>query len=447
MRKIQLLAIILLTGGAALGQSLSISGQSNRTYDGGTYTNLSITSSTGITVKNAVFSVGAGSVINIDGSSNVLVENCEANGQDNACTGVNIDGASHHITVKGCHIHNIADDGFQLRGTNLNNITIQGNRIHKLIGKGTEGVISGPCYNGHSDGIETANTDRVSIIGNILYDIQSTSAIIIGGGETNMKLINNIMYTPDVLITCYQHEVSNVEIYHNTIWVGGYCGLTIGQNVANMSVYNNIISKIDFQHLGGTYDVSQMHIDYNLLSMTGSGYTLGTHDKMFPAQSFAKIPNAYSSTHYTDVTAADFGLLATCPGINTGKTGLGITTDILGNPRDAQPDMGAIEYQGTDLNDPAIGKAWFAEKPYPNPMHTRITFPLDGNLVAGNMSLTIYDQQGAAVYTRTVKNVKAAPLHWDGTGLNGEPVVSGVYFYRYTVGTRTLSGSIIKTTK
>lgn len=430
----------------APGAALNIDGQSNKTYDGGSYSNLSIKNSTGITVKNAKFA-GTGAVINIDGSSDVVVDNCEADGLGEACVGVNIRGASHHLTIKNCHIHNIADDGFQLRGTNLNNITIQGNRIHKLLGKGTDGVVSGPCYNGHSDGIETANTDRVSIIGNILYDIKSTSAIIVGD-DTNMKIHNNICYTPETAITVYHHKQTNTEIYHNTFWGSHFAGLAIGKNVLGLKAYNNIIHKIDFSHLGGTYDNTKMSIDYNVVSMVGVGYTYGAHDKMYPAMSFTNMVNAYSTTKPTEVTIEDFGLLAGSPAINNGKTGLGITTDILGNPRDAQPDMGAIEYQNTGMRNAECGmknpEALFSALPFPNPMTTSITFPLDGQIKKANKVLRIYGRSGKTVYTRS-SNQALEYFTWDGRCMMGNKVKPGQYFFTFGINGKTDKGSIIIT--
>jgi hypothetical protein len=52
-----------------------------------------------------------------------------------------------------------------------------------------------------------------------------------------------------------------------------------------------------------------------------------------------------------NVTADDFTLLEGSPAINKGKTGAEIpTTDFFGNPRVGAPDLGAIEFQGTDID-------------------------------------------------------------------------------------------------
>ena len=51
-----------------------------------------------------------------------------------------------------------------------------------------------------------------------------------------------------------------------------------------------------------------------------------------------------SSPLFTDYSEQDFTLQSTSPAINAGKPGIGVDYDILGNPRDGNPDIGAYEF-------------------------------------------------------------------------------------------------------
>jgi thiol-disulfide isomerase/thioredoxin len=77
---------------------------------------------------------------------------------------------------------------------------------------------------------------------------------------------------------------------------------------------------------------------------------------------------------------------------------------------------------------------------YPNPFNagTRIEF----QTVGGNVNLEIFDITGALVTSLVNRNFEPGShaVVWDGTDLNGDPVSSGVYFYRM----RDSSGSDMK---
>jgi hypothetical protein len=47
---------------------------------------------------------------------------------------------------------------------------------------------------------------------------------------------------------------------------------------------------------------------------------------------------------YTDYSEQDFTLQSNSPAINAGKSGIGVDYDLLGNPRDGNPDIGAYEF-------------------------------------------------------------------------------------------------------
>jgi hypothetical protein len=77
---------------------------------------------------------------------------------------------------------------------------------------------------------------------------------------------------------------------------------------------------------------------------------------------------------------------------------------------------------------------------HPNPFNptTTIGFTLEES---GHVSLRIYDISGGLI--RTVVDEPMGPgthsKEWDGRNSNGEPVSSGIYFYRLTAGKQTLT--------
>ncbi|MBN2582156.1 MAG: Ig-like domain-containing protein, partial [Planctomycetes bacterium] len=58
--------------------------------------------------------------------------------------------------------------------------------------------------------------------------------------------------------------------------------------------------------------------------------------------------NASPTTYFQDFTNHDFRLKASGPAVNAGDPTYASTTDILGRTRDAQPDIGAYEYNAAD---------------------------------------------------------------------------------------------------
>ncbi|NIW68183.1 T9SS type A sorting domain-containing protein [candidate division KSB1 bacterium] len=80
-------------------------------------------------------------------------------------------------------------------------------------------------------------------------------------------------------------------------------------------------------------------------------------------------------------------------------------------------------------------QSFVLEQNYPNPFNpsTEIRFELP---VERHVNLIIYNVLGRKIKT-LVDEVKEAGSHsvtWDGTDENGQPVPSGVYFYRFDAG-------------
>ncbi|RMH74775.1 MAG: T9SS C-terminal target domain-containing protein, partial [Calditrichaeota bacterium] len=87
-----------------------------------------------------------------------------------------------------------------------------------------------------------------------------------------------------------------------------------------------------------------------------------------------------------------------------------------------------------------LPRAFVLKQNYPNPFNpvTTIEFSLPH---ASRITLYVYDVAGRMVKTLVNGNLPAGnhTVKWDGTGEAGQPVGSGVYLYRLTVGQASLS--------
>ena len=261
-------SVCQLSACSAGATDLIIDGQSNRVFDGGSYDRLIIRDSDSITVRNARFAASyIGSVVSIQNSSDVLFERSDIDGAGEACTGISISNGQN-ITIADNDVHDIADDGFEIYdGTGL---VIRGNTVYRLLGKGTDGSISGPCYNGHSDGLEIGRVSNSTFTGNLIFDVRSTAAVIISNDASgpseycrNLVFANNIFVTPESGFTMYAFQVEGLTIHNNVIWKGYYGGLAIGDGVTDMDVTNNVLHSINYSHVNPPYVPAEHRFRHN----------------------------------------------------------------------------------------------------------------------------------------------------------------------------------------
>jgi hypothetical protein len=101
---------------------------------------------------------------------------------------------------------------------------------------------------------------------------------------------------------------------------------------------------------------------------------------------------------------------------------------------------------GDDVSGLGIvnGKRFFLYQNYPNPFNptTNITFSVPGKVHA---TLTIYNIEGRLVKTLVNAEFDAGvkTVMWNGTDSRGNPVSSGVYFYRLNAGTNVVTKKMI----
>ena len=134
-----------------------------------------------------------------------------------ACMGVDVE--AEYVVFDHCEIHNIADDGL---GIYASHVKVLHSKIHNLQGCGTDSGCIGPCYNGHSDGLEISSATDIELVGNMVYDVRSTAAIFMedwgSGGVSDLLVYNNVFYTPTTGITVYLQDLNGAEFHNNIIW-------------------------------------------------------------------------------------------------------------------------------------------------------------------------------------------------------------------------------------
>jgi hypothetical protein len=271
-----------------------------------------------------------------------------------ACSVMNVHG--DNVVIQGNLIHDAADDGVAIGDST--GVQFIGNHVFSLHGCGTDGGC-GPCYNGHSDGLEIYNLKDSQFLGNFAYDIASTSTFFfgnwadeLGNGPSeyceNILIANNILYNPDTGFVIYVEDVVGVQLFNNTIWgqkQGAYGGLAVGVNVDGLDLVNNIVLSINFNHLGSSFDPAQHHGDYNFFGSSLGQWQDGPNDVVGADPGFTGIPDQ-DGDKVDNPTPDMFAPASGSPVIDQG-TGAGTfaipPNDFFGKARDSTPNIGAIE--------------------------------------------------------------------------------------------------------
>ena len=285
--------------------------------------------------------------VEIDGG----VQKSGGNQTAGGCNGSNVSG--QYVVFDRCELHNIADDGMEIHSAD--HVKVLYSKIHDLHACGTDSTCSGPCYNGHSDGLELSDITDIELIGNMVYDVHSTAAIFMDNWSGNkvydLVAYNNVFYTPDTSFAVYLHRLQGAKFHHNVVWgrTRGprYGGLAIGQDVTDLEMYNNIILNINYAHMGSSYDPTHHDLDYNLFGMIDSGeYSANTNDLVGDPR-FADIPLSGNGADHkgSELTLEDFVPTAS-EAIDTGTTSGSVPAyDLTGQqrPQGGAPDRGVFE--------------------------------------------------------------------------------------------------------
>jgi hypothetical protein len=321
---------------------------SRYTLDGGEPSGLRTVGQTG---TNATVHVGGSHIVlrhvEIDGGLEKSNETQTAGG----CNGSNVRG--DYVVFDRCEIHNAADDGIEIHAAD--HIKVLYSKIHDLHACGTDAPCSGPCYNGHSDGLELSGVSDIELIGNMVYDVRSTAALIMGNftGSDNYDLVayNNVFYTPDAGFAVYLQDLHRAKVHNNIIWGktqgDRYGGLSMGPSITDLEMYNNIILNINYSHMGASHDPTHHDLDYNLFGMINSGeYQANTNDLVADPR-FAGIPMSSNAGDHkgSNLKLEDF-VPAASEAIDTGTVSGSVPAyDIVGEerPQGGATDRGVFE--------------------------------------------------------------------------------------------------------
>ena len=295
----------------------------------------------------AVGQMGTSATVDV-GGSHIVLRHVEidgglqkSNGKQTAgaCNGSDING--DYVVFDRCEVHNIADDGLGVYG---DHIKVLYSKIHDLDGCGTDGGC-GPCYNGHSDGLEISGVTDLEVVGNMVYDVRSNAALFMdnwsGSDVYDLVVYNNVFYSPDTGFAVYLQKLHGAKVHNNIIWGktqgSRYGGLSMGQSVTDLEMSNNIILNINYSHMGASYDPNHHGLDYNLFGMIDSGEYRANTNELVGDPQFAGIPMSSNAGDHrgSNLTLDDFMLRAGSPAIDTGTVLVGglPSRDIVGEPR------------------------------------------------------------------------------------------------------------------
>jgi hypothetical protein len=147
---------------------------------------------------------------------------------------------------------------------------------------------------------------------------------------------------------------------------------------------------------------------------------------------------------FSDTLISDMHLVDGSLAIDAARADVAPQDDYFGNPRDAKPDIGAIEFgaTGIDILNNLFPKEYRLYDNYPNPFNPETT--IEYTLAkSGNVSLIVYNLMGQKVFTlqEGFQRIGKYSVKWNGLDNSGKPVTSGIYVYQLE------AGGIIKSAK
>jgi len=313
--------------------------------DGGTDTGMKCLG----TYQSTVVEVKSDNVIlrriDIDGNFQMNQSGYHTGG---AGTGLAIEGDD--VSILGCAIHGVADDAVVV--SRSSRLTFKNNKIYGMFGRGT-GNGTGPCENGHSDGLELSNVSDSIFDGNLVLapsEGMTTAALYLAewGLNRNLLFCNNVFYR-ETSFAVYFFLAENIRFYNNTVWgtmEGGPWGggAMIGGGVSGLDLSNNILLFARFAD-GVTWNSSLYVGSHNLFGKDLSAWPLQAGDKVAADPGFAGIPDADSTNFVSNAALGDFMPKAGSAALDSGAAIATVDHDAEGSPRPSGSacDIGALE--------------------------------------------------------------------------------------------------------
>ena len=304
-------------------------------------------------------------LVYVQSSNNILIEDCEVYDSGSLCWGVNVQD-SEYVTVRGCHIHDIARSALRTGGGRY--YTFEYNHIH------TQRPDWGNDPHGSGISIHSHGT---TIRGNIVHDGWNTRTIRFyqsfagSNGYHNMLVENNLFYDG-------QNWSEFIDLGDNCVFrnntFGEYVNMVFARNAngSGLSLYNNIFaanfqlcnydaSKTDSQQQARSRwdSVHEGNNIFTKLVAPGNGY-LWVFPEFSDTSNSLVIPSLGVGTCFESKSGSNaYKLCNGSPAIDFGSSVHAPTTDLLGNGRVGPPDAGCYEYgsEPGPANQPPIANA------------------------------------------------------------------------------------------
>jgi len=158
--------------------------------------------------------------------------------------------------------------------------------------------------------------------------------------------------------------------------------------------------------------------------------------------------NIDSDPMFIDPENNDYSLNLDSPCIDSGTSFFEWSNDILVDLDSEEysgiaPDMGVYEYGETEVQEEYINiNNSIILSNYPNPFNPQTAIHFETNQSYNDIQLVIFNIKGQIIRNYTISNDQSSVI-WDGTNKRGNPVSSGVYFYKLTNGKFTTMKKMI----
>ena len=271
--------------------------------------------------------------------------------------------------------------------------------------------------------------------------------------DTTALNADSVSITHNVIISENRNEfifllqdVSHLEINNNTIIVDAIDSSLNGGFICLGGCYNNwdnrhpiapvFIRNNIFANMGSPFLFNGKYAVYDIFHTIGSEVSMNynlfydINDRLvFPPDSGA---NSFVDNPLWVSYPSDLHLQPNSPGIDAGDPASPL------DPDGTIADIGAFYFDQTLLIEGRrlpFNTSFELHRNYPNPFNPRTTIAFDLPH-ASLITLQVYDVTGKKVRTLLSRQLPAGhhQVVWDGTNDAGQPVASGVYFYRLNAG-------------